>query len=58
MQKIFYLLLQNWSLLLGFRVTDKPYFESSHKNRCTQISVFKTRILLKKTKSVVAYVHE
>ena len=46
----------------GFGVTDKPYFESSHRStitRCrySQSSILKTTTLLAKTKSIVANHH-
>ena len=55
---------QNRSLFLRFGVTDKPCFESSHRSSITVpndvIGNFQfqfTRILLTKTKSIVANIH-
>ena len=59
---IFIMDAQKWSLFLGFGVTDKPCFESSHSSNITrwcysQLSISKTRIILIKTKSIVANLH-
>ena len=55
---------QNRSLFLDFGATGKPCFESSHRSNIaikngiySQLLISKARILLTKTKSIVASLH-